>query len=70
MEDPDIWEKVSDSDWIHGMGTVPKPEGSIRINPDLSPLNKYVKLDHHPNPNVKELFLELANAKHFTKLYL
>ncbi len=70
MEDQDIWEKVSESDWIHGMVTVPKGDGSVRITTDLSPLNVHVKPDNHPIPNVKDLFLELANAKYFSKIDL
>ncbi len=70
MEKQGIWEKATSSDWIHPMVTVPKPDGKIRITTDLSSLNQWVRPVHHPIPNTKDIFMELTNAKHFSKLDL
>lgn len=68
MERLGIWEKVNESRWIHPMVTVPKPDGSIRITTDLSPVNPAILPTHHPIPNIKDLFLQLETATVFSKL--
>ena len=70
MEEKGIWERTSKSEWIHPMVAVPKPNGSIRITTDLSRLNPYILPQYHPIPNPKDLFLELSNARFFSKLDL
>ena len=55
--------RLTDPNEIHGMVTVPKPEGGVHITTDLSPLNTYVVPETHPIPAIKEVFLELYGAK-------
>ena len=68
MDADGIWEPVNRSQWVHGMVTVPKPEGGVRITTDLSPLNTYVVPETHPIPAIKEVFLELHGATVFSKM--
>ncbi|MCP3663196.1 MAG: hypothetical protein GY696_11995, partial [Gammaproteobacteria bacterium] len=65
-----VWEKVTRSEWVHGMVTVSKPGGGVRITTDLSPLNPYTVAEQHPIPNIKDILLDMRGAKVFTKLDL
>lgn len=68
MVEQGIWEKVERSRWSHGMVTVPKPNGDIRITTDLRKLNQYVIPLQYPLPTTQDIFLKLRNAKVFTKM--
>ena len=66
-----IWEKVKQSEWVHPLVVVGKPEqGQVRITTDLSRLNKSVVPERHPIPHIKDLFLQLQGATVFSKLDL
>ena len=68
MDKEGVWEPVTRSEWIHGLVTVPKESGGVRITTDLSPLNQYVIAEAFPLPAIKDLLLELHGAKVFSKL--
>ena len=68
MEKQGIWHKVDRSNWVHGLVTVDKPGGSVRITSDISPLNKYVIPVCYPMPHICELHLKFKKQKVFSKL--
>ena len=68
MEKQGIWSKVDRANWVHGLVTVDKPGGAVRITTDLSPLNKYVVPVRYPLPNIRDMYLKLQKAKYYTKL--
>ena len=70
MDAMGIWEPITTSEWVHGMVTVPKEDGGVRITTDLKPLNLHVVPEVHPIPSVKDLFLQMLGAKFFSKLDL
>ena len=70
MDAAGIWEPVQTSQWAHGLVTVPKADGGVRITTDLTPLNPFVIPQRYPLPNIKDLYVELAGATVFTKLDL
>ena len=65
-----IWKPINCSQWSHGLVTVPKSNGEIRLTTDLTNLNKFVIPDKHPVPNLSDILLELRGAKYFTNLDL
>ena len=68
MTDQGIWEPVNRSEWVHGLVTVPKAEGGVRLTTDLKPLNQYVIPETYPIPAIKDVLVELHGARIFTKL--
>ena len=68
MDKEGVWEPVTQSEWIHGLVTVPKESGGVRITTDLSPLNHYVIAEAFPLPAIKDVLPELYGAKVFSKL--
>ncbi len=70
MERQGIWEKVTRSEWVHPMVSVPKKNGGIRITTDLSPLNPDIVPEQFPIPSIKDILLEMRGAKVFSKLDL
>ncbi len=70
MERDGVWEKTDKSTWVHPLVAVPKPDGTIRVTTDLSRLNTYVVPDRYPVPNIKDMFLQISGARHFSKIDL
>ena len=70
MEEQGIWHKVDRSAVIHGMVTVDKPNGGVRITTDLSQLNKIIEPFQFPLPNIRDLYGKLSKAVCFSKLDL
>ena len=70
MDEAGIWERVTTSQWAHPLVSVPKADQGVRITSDLSALNKYVIPERYPLPHIKDLFLEMAGSKIFSKLDL
>ena len=68
MDAAGIWEPVQTSQWAHGLVTVPKADGGVRITTDLTPLNPFVIPQRYPLPNIKDLYVELAGATVFNPL--
>ena len=66
MVDDSNWSPIDKSSWLHAIVAVPKPDGSVRITTDLSPLHKYVVPERHQLPHIQELFLKLRGVKYFT----
>ena len=63
----DVLSKVEvPTDWISSMVAVQKKDGSIRQCIDPKPLNKALKQNHYPHPNIEDLLPDLAKAKVFT----
>lgn len=63
----DVLSKVEvPTDWISSMVAVQKKDGSIRLCIDPKPLNKALKRNHYPHPDIEDLLLDLAKAKVFT----
>ena len=73
LEQQGIIEKVQDSagtDWVSPIVVVPKADNNIRICVDMRAANTAIKRVRHPIPTVKNITLELNNAKVFSKLDL
>ena len=68
MDAEKIWEPVQRSEWVHGLVTVPKEGGGVRITTDLSPLNPHILPELHPIPSIKELLVDLQGARVFSKM--
>ncbi len=68
MVEQGIWEPAPKSNWAHHMVLVKKPDDSVRITTDLSPLNKFVTPDRFPLPTIQDLFLELRGATVFSTI--
>ena len=47
-----------------------KQDGSIRITVDYTPLNKVIKQDAYPFPNIAELYKRLSESGIFSKIDL
>ena len=52
------------SNYVH------KPDREIRITVDYKPLNKVIKSDNYPLPNIANVYKKLAQAKLFSKIDL
>ena len=68
MDRDGIWEPVQRSQWVHGLVTVAKNTGGVRITTDLSPLNPHILPETHPLPAIKDLMVDLHGAKLFSKM--
>ena len=49
---------------------VHKPNGDIRITIDYKPLNKIIKNDNYPLPNISDINKQLAKTNYFSKIDL
>ena len=49
---------------------VHKPDGTVRITVDYKPLNKIIKGDVYPLPNIVELYKRLTDSDVFSKIDL
>jgi hypothetical protein len=58
----------SKSCWSSPIRIVLKPDGSVRITVDYSPINRVMKLDSYPMPLIKSFFAELSKDKYFAKI--
>ena len=68
MVDLDIIEPIKKpTDWVNGLLMVEKPNGKLRICPDLRPLNNAIKHEHLDLPTV-EIFSQMSGACFFSKL--
>ena len=56
------------TDWVSPIVVVPKADNNIRICVDMRAVNTPIKRIRHPIPTVKDVTLELNNAKVFSKL--
>ena len=73
LEQQGIIEKVPDNaqtDWVSTIVVVPKADNNIRICVDIRAANTAIKRVRHPIPTVKDITLELTDAKVFSKLDL
>ncbi|CAB3999011.1 Retrovirus-related Pol poly [Paramuricea clavata] len=73
LEHDDIIEPVPDTeetDWISPLVIVPKKDDNIRLCVDMRAANNGIERVRHPIPTVKDVSLELNDAKFFTKLDL
>lgn len=69
LEEENIIEKVSKSDWGTPIVPVLKKNGEVRICGDYKvTVNPQLKKEKYPLPTMDELFARLANGKQFTKL--
>lgn len=65
----DVLAKVEvPTEWISSMVAVKKSDGSIRLCIDPKPLNKVLKLNHCPHPDIEDVLPNLSKAKVFTVL--
>ena len=60
----------SNSEWTSALRVVHKPDGDIRLSVDYKPLNKVIKSDNYPLPNIAEIYKKLAKSKIFSKIDL
>ena len=58
------------TDWVSPIVVVPKADTNIGICVDIRAANTAIKRIRHPIPTVKDITLELNNAKVFSKLDL
>ena len=49
---------------------VDKSDGDIRLTVDYKPLNKVIKSDNYPVPNISEIYKKLSKSKIFSKIDL
>jgi transposase InsO family protein len=62
---------VQTSDWAAPIVVVDKPNGDVRICGDYKvTANKCLNIEQYPLPRPEELFHQLRNGKHFTKIDL
>lgn len=54
--------------WCAGVVVAPKKNGKVRLCVDLSQLNKSVRRETYPLPQVDDALASLANAKYFSKM--
>ena len=72
-EQQEIIEKVpgnAQTDWVSSSVVVPKADNNIHICVDMRAANTAMKHVRRPIPTVKDITLELINAKVFSKLDL
>jgi hypothetical protein len=63
----DVLTKVEvPTDWISSMVAVQKKDGSVRLCIDPKPLNKALKRNHYPPPDIEDLLPNLAKSKVFS----
>jgi hypothetical protein len=62
--------RKSKSEWTSALRVVHKPDGDIRLTVDYKPLNKIIKSDNYPLPNIAEIYKKLAKSKVFSKIDL
>ena len=63
MEDLGVIAKVHEpTEWCAGMVIVPKANGKVRICVDLTNLNRSVRRERHPLPEVDQTLAQLAGA--------
>ena len=62
--------RKSYSEWGSALRVVHKPDGTVRITVDYKPLNKIIKGDVYPLPNIAELYKRLADSDVFSKIDL
>ena len=69
MESQDIVVRVTQpTDWGNSLVTREIENGRLRLCLDPKDLNKAIKREHHPIPNLEEITPKLAGAKFFSKL--
>ena len=69
MEELGVIAPVKHStNWCAGVVVAPKKNGKVRLCVDLSQLNKSVKRETYPLPQVDDALASLANAKYFSKM--
>lgn len=56
------------TDWVSSLVVVRKPTGKLRICIDPTNLNKAIKRQHYPTPQIEDVLPELKNAKVFSLL--
>ena len=72
LEMEDVIEDVNGpTEWISNVVMTPKAEpGQMRMNIDMTGVNKAVKRTRHVIPTVEEMKVELNGMKHFSKIDL
>lgn len=69
LENLDIIEKVTHSDWGSPIVPVVKSTGKIRICADYkTTVNKFLKNDNYPIPRIQDLFAKMSGGKWFCTL--
>ena len=69
MESQDIIARVTrPTDWVNSLVIREKENGRLRLCLDPKDLNKAIKREHHPTPNLEQVTSKLAGAKLFSKL--
>ena len=56
------------TEWSSALVVARKRDGQVRLCTDLRPLNKAVRVPHHPIPDVDELFARIDKSKFYTIL--
>ena len=69
MEELGVIAKIEEpTEWCSPCIVVPKKNGKLRVCIDFTNLNKSVKREFHPLPNVEETLAELGHSRVFSKL--
>ena len=70
MERQGIWEKVDKAQWVSGLVTVDKPDGSVRITSDFTHLNPNIIPSVYPLPICSDIHTKLSHSSVFSTLDL
>jgi hypothetical protein len=62
--------RKSEGNWTSPLRVVHKPDGDIRITIDYKPLNRIIKNDNYPLPNISDIYKQLAKTNYFSKIDL
>lgn len=67
----DILEKVEYSEWATPIVPIPKKDGTVRICGDFKvTVNQVLDVDQYPLPKIEDIFANLSQGQHFSKLDL
>ena len=66
MERQGIWERVDKAQWVAGLVTVDKPDGSVRITSDFTHLNPNIIPSVYPLPICSDIHTKLSHSSVFS----
>lgn len=70
LEKRGIIKKIEQSEWLHPIISVPKPNGTLRICVDAREINAVMKKNAYPQQNVNRILGLIGRAKYITTIDL